>query len=329
MGIPITIISGFLGSGKTTLINQVLKGTNLASEEIVIIENEFGETGIDHELLLHSQERIFQMNGGCICCSLRTDLINALSAVLEVFVDQGYPIKQIIIETSGISDPQPIMQTIVATPGICSHFYLDSVITVVDSDQFERNFLYPEALKQLAIADRIFISEKSETDASKIPKVVQEIETMNPLTDFHTFSLSMKESLLAAQVLGIARFHQQLQSDKTEEHAHHAHKEHHHQELRHNFEALKLQGQAEIPEKLLVRWIDWLLLNNPDNIFRIKGFVQLAENDYLTEIQGVNQVIQFNPTNRKAKDKVNEIVIIGKNLDQKTIGKAFNKIQRI
>ena len=72
-----------------------------------------------------------------------------------------------------------------------------------------------------------------------------------------------------------------------------------------------------------------MLLNNPDNIFRIKGFVQLAENDYLTEIQGVNQVIQFNPTNRKAKDKVNEIAIIGKNLDQKSIGKAFNKIQRI
>lgn len=326
MGIPITVVSGFLGSGKTTLINQVLKGTNLAPEEIVIIENEFGEIGIDHELLLHSQERIFQMNGGCICCSLRTDLINALSAVLEVFVDQGYPIKQVIIETSGISDPQPIMQTIVTTPRIRSCFYLDSVVTVVDSDHFERNFLYPEAVKQLAIADRVFISEKSKAGAAKIPKIVQEIKTINPLADFHTFSFSTKQGLLADHVLGIARFNQPLQSIRDVEH--HSHEEGHHHQLNHKFGALNLQAPKAIPEKLLLRWLDWLLINNPDNIFRMKGFIQLAEQEFLTELQGVNQIIQFTPTTREAEGNTLELVVIGQNLDQTTIHQAFDKIQR-
>lgn len=121
MSIPITVVSGFLGAGKTTLINHVLAGTKLAPEEIIIIENEFGEVGVDHELLLQSQERIFQMNNGCICCSLRTDLINALEAISELLVDQGYPIQQVIIETSGIADPQPILQTILTTPNIRNH----------------------------------------------------------------------------------------------------------------------------------------------------------------------------------------------------------------
>lgn len=124
MSIPVTVISGFLGAGKTTLINQVLKGSDLKPNEVVIIENEFGEKGIDHELLIHSKENIFQMNGGCICCSLRTDLMSALTSILDVFVGNEHPIKQVIIETSGVSDPQPIIQTLVSAPKISSHFYL-------------------------------------------------------------------------------------------------------------------------------------------------------------------------------------------------------------
>lgn len=324
MSIPVTVISGFLGSGKTTLINQVLKGTDLASEEVLIIENEFGEKGIDHELLLHSHEKIFQMNGGCICCSLRTDLIQAFSAILEIFIDQGYPIKQIIIETSGISNPQPILQTIVATPGISSHFYLDSVITMVDNEYFERNLFYPEAMKQLAVADRILISEKTQKIDSEI---VQRINTINPLADFYLFSLSEKVETIASWVLGIHKFHKEIDWKNEHQHSHEEPHQHLNHELEHKFEAVHLEGQGAISEGMLQRWLDWLMMNNPENIFRIKGFLQLSEKEFQVEIQGVNQLLQFNMTTRKAKENRNELIIIGQDLNRQSLQQSFEKIQ--
>lgn len=316
MSIPVTVILGFLGSGKTTLINQVLKGTDLASEEILIIENEFGEKGIDHELLLQSHEKVFQMNGGCICCSLRMDLIQVFSTILE----QEYSIKQVIIETSGISDPQPILQTIAATPGISSHFYLDSVITVVDNEYFERNLSYPEAIKQLAIADRILISEKA---TNRNTEITQRINKINPLADFYPFSLSEKAEIIASQVLGIHKFHQKINIHEPQ---HHSHEGHHH-ELEHQFEALYLEGKNPISEVLLQRWLDWLMMSNPENIFRIKGFLILSEKNFQVEIQGVNQLLQFNMTTRDVKENKNELIIIGQNLNHKEIQRTFEKIQ--
>ncbi|MBO0474846.1 GTP-binding protein [Enterococcus ureasiticus] len=321
MSIPVTVISGFLGSGKTALINQVLKGTDLASEEVLIIENEFGKKGFDYELLLHSHEKIFQMNGGCICCSLRTDSILAFSAILEVFIDQGYPIKQVIIETSGISDPQPILQTIIATPGIFSHFYLDSVITMVDNVYFERNLFYPEAMKQLAVADRILISEKIDSD------IIQRISTINPLADFYLFSLSEKAETIASWVLGIHKFHQEIDRKDELQHSHEEPHQHHNNELEHKFEALHLEGQGAISELILQRWLDWLMLNNPEKIFRIKGFLQISEKEFQVETQGVNQLLQFNMTTRKAKENRNELIIIGQDLNHRNIQQSLEKMQ--
>lgn len=189
MWIPITVISGFLGSGKTTLINQVIKGSDLAPEEVVIIENEFGEAGIDHELLIHSKENIVQMNGGCICCSLRGDLLNALTAVLDVFVTQGYPIKQVIIETSGVSDPQPIIQTIVGTPNLQPYFYLDGVIGVVDAENIVQNLQHHEATKQLVMSDRLLISQKGVTNKDSMNQMKEQLREINPLADIYEFSL--------------------------------------------------------------------------------------------------------------------------------------------
>ena len=129
MGIPITIVSGFLGAGKTTLINHALAQSPFPKEEIIIIENEFGQTGVDHALLLQTTERIIQLNNGCMCCSLRGDLLASLSAILEVYQEEQQPIAQVILETTGIADPQPIIQTILTTPHIKNHFYIDSLLT--------------------------------------------------------------------------------------------------------------------------------------------------------------------------------------------------------
>lgn len=167
MGIPITIVSGFLGAGKTTLINHALAQSPFPKEEIIIIENEFGQTGVDHALLLQTTERIIQLNNGCMCCSLRGDLLASLSAILEVYQEEQQPIAQVILETTGIADPQPIIQTILTTPHIKNHFYIDSLLTVVDGHHWQQQLQEAEAIKQLALADRLFfLSRNQQTSLS-------------------------------------------------------------------------------------------------------------------------------------------------------------------
>lgn len=317
MSIPVTVISGFLGAGKTTLINQVLKGSDLKPNEVVIIENEFGEKGIDHELLIHSKENIFQMNGGCICCSLRTDLMSALTSVLDVFVETGNPIKQVIIEASGISDPQPIIQTLVSAPKISSHFYLDSVLVVVDNENFENSLVYPEVMKQIAMADLIFISEKNEIKVDH--QMIEKIESMNPLTDFYPFSLDDSAEMLARNVLNNGLFRKVADFTKSEDSHHH----HHH----HEFQPLYLEGDRPIKKSLLENWLSGLMMNYQENIYRMKGFVLIEDQDFQTEIQSVNQLLNFNMTTRIPQDKVNELIIIGKNLDKSYLERSFKEIQ--
>lgn len=318
MGIPITVISGFLGSGKTTLINQVIKGSDLVPEEVVIIENEFGEAGIDHELLIHSKENIVQMNGGCICCSLRGDLLNALTAVLDVFVTQDYPIKQVIIETSGVSDPQPIIQTIVGTPNLQPYFYLDGVIGVVDAENIEQNLQHHEATKQLVMSDRLLISQKGVTNKDSMNQMKEQLKEINPLADIYEFSLIQSSSELADLVLGNHLFNQSI--DDEEEHHHHHH--HHH----HEFESMIISESGYVKEGLLHNWLSWLMMNYQESIYRIKGFVNVSDQDFQTEIQGVNQLLNFNLTNRLTEDNDNKLVIIGKNIDKDDINQAFQLV---
>lgn len=315
MWIPITVISGFLGSGKTTLINQVIKGSDLAPEEVVIIENEFGEAGIDHELLIHSKENIVQMNGGCICCSLRGDLLNALTAVLDVFVTQGYPIKQVIIETSGVSDPQPIIQTIVGTPNLQPYFYLDGVIGVVDAENIVQNLQHHEATKQLVMSDRLLISQKGVTNKDSMNQMKEQLREINPLADIYEFSLIQLSSELADLVLGNHLFNQSI--DDEEEHHHHHH---------HEFESMIISESGYVKEGLLHNWLSWLMMNYQESVYRIKGFVNVSDQDFQTEIQGVNQLLNFNLTNRLTEDNDNKLVIIGKNIDKDDINQAFQLV---
>lgn len=316
MGIPITIISGFLGAGKTTLINQVIQGSQLSPEEVVIIENEFGEAGIDHELLIHSKENIVQMNGGCICCSLRSDLLNALTAILDVFVKQGYPIKQVIIETSGVSDPQPIIQTIVATPSLQPYFYLDSVIGVIDGEHIEKNLAHHEAMKQLVMADRLLISQKGLDLSGELDKITEQMKQINPLADVYLFSTSESKERMAELVLGNHLFNQAMDDDKKEHHHHH----------HHAFESMIISLPGEIREGLMHNWLSWLMMNYQESIFRMKGFVNIKDQVFQTEIQGVNQLLNFNLTTRLTEENENKLVIIGKDIDKQTIEQAFKEI---
>lgn len=310
MGIPITIVSGFLGAGKTTLINQVLAQTGKPTDEILIIENEFGETGIDHQLLLHEEERILQLNNGCMCCSLRSDLIATLTAVLEVVQANQQPIKQIILETTGIADPQPIVQTLLTAPQLRGYYYIDSLLTVIDPAQWFHLSQEAAALKQIAMADKIFIREAGQKMAPQ--NLLKEI---NPLAEQIVWQ---KDSLKDADFFDLDSFHAPLDAQTAVETSH-VH-EHHH--THHGFHTMLLEAD-KLAEPAFIEWLDWLLWHHQEKFYRIKGILTFATYEFATTLQGVNQQVSFQQTTKPAIGT--KIVLIGKDLPEVLIRQTFKQ----
>ena len=180
--IPVTIVSGFLGAGKTTLINKVLKEKH--GEHIAVVINEFGEIGVDHQFVLDVEEEIYQMDNGCLCCTLRTDIADMLKSILMVKEQNGIRVDRVLFETTGLADPAPIAQTFINVPFLNEHFILDAVLTVVDS----KNFLYqtahqPEPAKQVGFADKIFMSKHSLVDETIYARVINEVRSINAFAE--------------------------------------------------------------------------------------------------------------------------------------------------
>lgn len=321
MGIPVTIVSGFLGSGKTTLINQALQVSPYPKEEIVIIENEFGEVGIDHELLVHSEERVLQLNNGCMCCSLRSDLLGILTSLLEVVEERQQAISQIIIETTGIADPQPIVQTLLAAPQLRGKLYIDSLLTVFDSENFVLIEREPQVLKQLVMADRIFVSKKQNTNLFKREIYQKEIKNINPLADIRAFT--QNDLIQKEDFFNLEKFNQPLiLENDSSKNSHEG--EHHHHYQEHDFQSILLTSDQELNKKFLLQWIDWLIFTNQGKLYRFKGLIALQEHDFVVAMQGVNEQVNFQYTTQK-KDQTT-IILIGKKLDEEMIKLSFDKL---
>lgn len=341
LGIPITIVSGFLGAGKTTLINQALNASELPREEIIIIENEVGQTGIDHELLLHTKERVLQLNNGCMCCSLREDLITTLASIEEVTKEWQVPLSQIIIETTGIADPQPIIQTILTTPILRNTYYIDSLLTVVDRQNCSIYQNEPVSLKQIALADRIVFALKEGDTVSNCSEIVATLTVINPLADFIYFSETAP--ITATDFFHLDKFQAteglneslatQTEVERTNEphsrdHHHkdlhgHSHRSAVHQHDEHGFQTVLLTTECELNEAALIRWIDWLLFANQE-LYRFKGIIALENRELAVAVQGVNQQVSFQLT--PLEKTTTKIVLIGKNLASKKIEETFNQL---
>ena len=212
-------------------------------EEIIIIENEFGEVGIDHKLLVHSEERVLQLNNGCMCCSLRSDLLAILISLLETIEEHQQPISQIIIETTGIADPQPIIQTLLTAPQLRGRVYIDSLLTVIDSDSFELIEREPQALKQLVIADRIFVSRKQNLNLSALKNYREKSKV---LTLYPIFECSHIVKRFKKDFYNLEKFNHPLvfESDSSENHYNGKHYHQHHQE--HEFKSILLTSDQDI-----------------------------------------------------------------------------------
>ena len=239
--IPVTIVSGFLGAGKTTLINKVLKEKH--GEHIAVVINEFGEIGVDHQFVLDVEEEIYQMDNGCLCCTLRTDIADMLKSILMVKEQNGIRVDRVLFETTGLADPAPIAQTFINVPFLSEHFILDAVLTVVDS----KNFLYqiahqPEPAKQVGFADKIFMSKHSLVDETIYAKVINEVRSINAfaeIQDLDARPVHMSDmfglELFYASEKKILEMQEHAEEEYCEECGHtHAHGDHDHEHHHHD-----------------------------------------------------------------------------------------------
>ena len=241
--IPVTIVSGFLGAGKTTLINKVLKEKH--GEHIAVVINEFGEIGVDHQFVLDVEEEIYQMDNGCLCCTLRTDIADMLKSILMVKEQNGIRVDRVLFETTGLADPAPIAQTFINVPFLNEHFILDAVLTVVDA----KNFLYqtahqPEPAKQVGFADKIFMSKHSLVDETIYAKVINEVRSINAfaeIQDLDARPVHMSDmfglELFYASEKKILKMQEHAEEEYCEECGHtHAHGDHDHEHHHHDHE---------------------------------------------------------------------------------------------
>jgi G3E family GTPase len=177
--VPVTILTGFLGSGKTTLLNRILKEDH--GRRIAVIENEFGEIGVDSEIIEKSDEQIIEMNNGCICCTVRGDLIRILGTLKEKRDAGTLKFDRVVIETTGMADPGPVAQTFFTDEEIGAYYLLDSILTVVDAKHAPKQLdEFHEAQEQVGFADRILLSKTDLTNEQDTENLIKRLKRMNP-----------------------------------------------------------------------------------------------------------------------------------------------------
>jgi G3E family GTPase len=177
--VPVTILTGFLGSGKTTLLNRILKEEH--GQKIAVIENEFGEVGVDNEIIETGEEQIVEMNNGCICCTVRGDLIRILGTLKEKRDQGALKFDRVVIETTGMADPGPVAQTFFTDEEVGNYYLLDSIITLVDAKHAPKQLdEFHEAQEQVGFADRILLSKTDLTNEGETKSLVERLKRMNP-----------------------------------------------------------------------------------------------------------------------------------------------------
>jgi G3E family GTPase len=199
--IPVTVLTGFLGSGKTTLLNRILTETH--GQRIAVIENEFGEIGVDQELVINSEEEIFEMNNGCICCTVRGDLIR----ILGNLVTRRDKFDRIVLETTGLANPGPVAQTFFVDDSVRGKFALDGIVTMVDAHHFDQQLLNSEeTATQVAFADVVVLNKTDLVSAAELDALEERVRAMNALARIVRSDPRTPASVPVESVLGIGGF---------------------------------------------------------------------------------------------------------------------------
>jgi G3E family GTPase len=349
---PVTVLTGYLGAGKTTLLNRILSENH--GKKYAVIVNEFGEVGIDNDLIVGADEEVFEMNNGCVCCTVRGDLIRVLSGLMK----RKGGFDGIIVETTGLADPAPVAQTFFVDDDVRARTELDSVTTVVDAKHLPLRLKdSKEAAEQIAFADQIILNKTDLVSEAELAEVERAIRTLNPMAPIRRAQRSNVplDQILGRHAFDLARV-TELQPDFLnpahgeaghvhdehcahdhgdrghvhDEHCGHDHHDHGHAQIHDHVAesgigSISLTAQTPIDGNRVTAWLNNVLQTQGVDILRAKGILDVKGEDRRLVFQAVHMILEgdFQGPWKDNDNRYSRLVFIGRNLDEAALRAGF------
>jgi G3E family GTPase len=329
--IPVTVLTGYLGAGKTTLLNRILSEPH--GQKYAVIVNEFGEIGIDNELVVGADEEVFEMNNGCVCCTVRGDLVRIIDGLMR----RKGRFDAIIVETTGLADPAPVAQTFFMDESVGGKAKLDAVVTVADAMWLKDRLKdAPEAKNQIAFADVILINKTDLVSADDLREVEMRIRGINPYARVHRTERCRiplpevlgRNAFDLDRILDIEPAFLEVDGDG-HDHAHEHDDGHHHHGLKHyhdeDMQSLALRTDRPLDPDKFFPWVQDLVAKEGPNILRAKGILAFKDDPDRFVFQGVHMILDGDHQRPWGAEEKREsrIVFIGRKLPEEMIRKGF------